>query len=960
MVRMFRTPLFFMLFLIASGRANAAPIFDRDVRPILKAHCFKCHGAKTRKGGLDLRTVAAIRRGGESGETLLAPKSPKKSHLWQLLVAKEMPPKGNKPLSSKQLSVIKQWIASSSFQRQAKPRRPELSKKQQIARQVEFIFEVKCWYCHGKREQKGGLDLRTRQSALKGGKNGPAIIAGNSATSLLVRKIQQNLMPPHLLRYKLSIKPINHQELRLIRQWIDAGAAEFPRPPEPIRDDGTLVSKSDRQWWSFQPPRVRPLPTLKKEYRGTNFIDVWVGKRLQTAKLRFAPAADRGVLIRRLHIDLWGLPPTAQQVLGFVNDKRPDAYGRLVDRLLSSPRFGERWAQHWLDAAGYADSEGSTSADFHYPLLYQYRDYVVRSHNNDRPYDQFLLQQLAGDELLNYAGQTALTQEMRDSLIATGFLRMCIDPTTSPETNFRIDRHQVLADTVEIVSSSLLGLTMRCARCHSHKYDPIPQRDYYRFQAIFAAAFTPHVWVKPKDRYIWLVSDKERKAIRKFNEDLQVKANQFLHERNILTFNYRVKQLRKNLARVPNRDAAALVVALKKPYGKPSAVELKLIDRIRKQLGLTDAKLRKAYSQFVKKEKSLNVEIAKLSKLKKDVPRAHGLTDMSTAARPFYLAKRGVWSNRGRRVLPNVPAVLNSASTPYNLKKPESKTTGHRLALARWLINKQHPLTARVMVNRMWRHYFARGIVATVGDFGRTGTRPTHPELLDQLAVEFMNGGWSMKRIHRLIVLSRTYRQSSVSRPAGMKVDPENQLLWRMPLRRKDAETIRDSILQVSQQLNSQMYGPGAGVSRRGDGQYITSGKVAYPRSVYVVHRRSTPLTLLSTFDAPRMTTNCVQRASSNVVSQALILVNGETTERAAKQLAGSLGGTSNAVALAYQRILTRPPTKDESLACQSFLREQQRRYVSSKKMKAKVARENAIADLCLVLLNSAEFLYVD
>ena len=365
-----------------------------------------------------------------------------------------------------------------------------------------------------------------------------------------------------------------------------------------------------------------------------------------------------------------------------------------------------------MNNPGYADSEGSASADTVYPLVYQYRDYVARAMNADNPYDRFLLEQLAGDELTDYRTLPRMTDELRDNLIATGYLRTCLDPTTSPETNFLYDRYQVLADTVEIVSSSLMGLTMRCARCHSHKYDPLPQRDYYRFTAIFAAAYTPNDWIKPLQRTMEMAGIEERQEIVAFNATI----NNHIHPINL--------------------KVAALTKEFQKRYQSENT-----------ETPAADVKtLKEKYKDFKEQAEKLDTDKQNLESQLRKPPQVQGLTDMRAEADPFYLLRRGEWNNRGRRVLSSVPAVLKRSPASFRVAKPfkEAPTTGARLAFAKWLTHADHPLTARVMVNRVWQHNFGRGIVATAEDFGKTGVLPSHPELLDWLAIEFVKNGWSI------------------------------------------------------------------------------------------------------------------------------------------------------------------------------------------------------------------------
>ncbi|MDA1052972.1 MAG: PSD1 and planctomycete cytochrome C domain-containing protein [Planctomycetota bacterium] len=880
--------------------------FEADVLPVLREHCLKCHGEKSRKGGLSLRTISGIVRGGESGEPIVVAGEAEKSRLIELVKAGEMPP-GAARLSDTEVQVLEHWINTAARQELATVDEA-LSPELLAARSVHFLFEVKCQPCHGRAKQEGGLDMRAMASILKGGKSGPALVRGKAAESLLLRRIHDDQMPPRDVRYKLSIRPVSEAEQELIRQWIDAGAIDPPPPPAEIDDDGLLVSEEDRQWWAFQSPVAAAIPSVTDRHQVRTPIDSFLLKELEAKGLNFSAEADRRTLIRRACVDLLGVTPAQEETQAYIDDIRPNAFERLIDRLLASPRYGERWGQHWLDAAGYADSEGSASADTVYPLVYQYRDYVIRAMNADKPYDRFLLEQLAGDELTDYRTVPRMTPELRDNLIATGYLRTCIDPTTSPETNFLHDRYQVLADTVEIVSSSLLGLTMRCARCHSHKYDPLPQRDYYRFTAIFAPAYTVHDWVKPQQRTIELAGVEDRREIAEFNA----------------TINNQIHPINLKIAELNEQDA-----------------------------------------DFQEQKEKLEADKKQLEAQLRSPPQAQGLTDMRPEAEPFYLLQRGEWNNRGRRVLPNVPAVLKRSIDAFQVTKPfaDAPTTGSRLAFANWLTHDDHPLTARVMVNRAWQHHFGQGIVPTAEDFGKTGVAPTHPQLLDWLAVEFVQSGWSVKHLHRLIMTSSAWRQQARVRDEAAAVDPENRLWWRMTLRRMDAEVVRDSMLAVAGKLDGKMFGAAVGVENLPDGQVITTDSAeGNRRSVYLLHRRSTPVTVLETFDAPRLTTNCIQRRTSNVVSQALLMLNSgfadQQADDLAKRVALQTDDQQQKIAAAYSAVLGRQPTARESALAHDFLGQQSERY--NVLNEAKDVHNGALVDLCLVLLNSAEFLYVD
>ncbi|MBC8355928.1 MAG: DUF1553 domain-containing protein [Planctomycetes bacterium] len=876
--------------------------FEPDVLPILRQHCLKCHSQKVRKGDLSLQSISGLARGGESGEPVVVPGEPAVSRLINLVKAGEMPPDGAR-LSDDDIEVLEAWI-NTAARKEFSTVNEALSPELLAARNVHFLFEVKCQPCHGRKKQEGELDMRSMASILRGGKSGPALVRGKASESLLLRRIHDDQMPPRDVRYKLSIRPVTETEQELIRDWIDGGAIDPPPPPGVIDDEGLLVSDADKQWWAFQSPSAGAIPNVADPQQERTEIDSFLLSKLESQGLSFSAKADRRTLIRRAYIDLLGIVPSPEATQAFVNDATPNAFDRLIERLLGSPRYGERWGQHWLDAAGYADSEGSASADTIYPLVYQYRDYVIRAMNAGKPYDRFLLEQLAGDELVDYRNVPRMTEQLRDNLVATGYLRTCIDPTTSPETNFLYDRYQVLADTVEIVSSSLMGLTVRCARCHSHKYDPLPQRDYYRFTAIFAAAYTPSDWVKPQQRTMELAGVEDRREIAEFNA----------------TINNQIHPINLQIAALSEKDA-----------------------------------------EFKKQKESLEAEKKKLETQLRKPPQVQNLTDLRPDADPFYLLRRGEWNNRGRRVLPNVPTVLKRSPESFQIARPfdDAPTTGSRLALARWLTQDDHPLTARVIVNRVWQHHFGRGIVPTAENFGKTGVAPTHPELLDWLAVEFVNNDWSIKQLHRLIMTSNAWRQQSRRRDAGAAIDPDNHLLWRMPLQRMDAEVIRDSMLAVAGRLDGKMFGSAVGVKSLPDGQVMTEDTAeGNRRSVYLLHRRSTPVTVLETFDAPRLTTNCIQRHTSNVVSQSLLMLNSGFADRQATSLAKVISvktsDRSQQVTAAYEAVLGRDPKESESELAIGFLRQQTDRY------EANDSTGTALVDLCLVLLNSSEFLYVD
>ncbi len=447
----------------------------------MQANCLRCHGPETKKASLDLSTAAGIRAGGESGE-ILDPQNLAESVLYEYVHERIMPPEDEGELSDDEIATITTWITSGADLGES----PVTAEQTLTQHDVLPTLLLRCAICHGRQRREGGLDVRTVSALLTGGETGPAIVPGKPDESLLVRKIHAGEMPPRKTLAFYSVKPVADHELEAIRKWIASGAPEVDVPPDvATTQPDPLVSDADRRFWAFQAPRSPDVPAVQDDDQVRSPIDAFLLAKLAENGLTFSATTDRTTLIRRVHFDLLGLPPDPADVDDFVNDEDPDAYARLIDRVLASPHYGERWGQTWLDVAGYADSEGIQHADDIRPHAWRYRDYVIRAFNDDKPYDRFLLEQLAGDELVDVEHAAEITPEMADSLVATAFLRLAPDATYSPITGFVPDRLEVIDDEIEVFSSAVLGLTIKCARCHSHKFDPIPQRDYYRLAAVF-------------------------------------------------------------------------------------------------------------------------------------------------------------------------------------------------------------------------------------------------------------------------------------------------------------------------------------------------------------------------------------------------------------------------------------------------------------------------------------------
>jgi len=786
---------------VLSDDEEVAPRIDADtfktqVEPILKAKCYRCHGSETRKADLNLSTPEGLLRGGESGG-ILDRERPHEGVLYEYVHERYMPPEGEGELSDEEVSIICRWIESGAAIEHdaAKPR--ELTQHDALP-----ILRLRCAICHGAQRQQADFDIRSRHSLLKGGKSGVALIPGNPDDSLLLKRIKAGEMPPHKDLAKYSVKPVSPTELETLTEWIRGGAPlKHIEPNVATTEFDRLVSDDDRQFWSFQPPRAPSIPAVRNSERTRNPVDAFVLAHLERAGLSLSPEADRQTLIRRAYFDLIGLPPQPEDVEVFLADPRSDAFERLVDRLLESQHYGERWGQYWLDAAGYSDSEGVQHADVIRKHAWRYRDYVIRAFNDDKPYDRLLLEQLAGDELVDYENADEITPALYDNLVATGFLRMGPDGSYSPITGFVPDRLEIVDDAIEVLSSTVMGLTIKCARCHTHKFDPLPQRDYYRLAAVFKGAFDEHDWLVPQK-----------------SGDTHVRVLPFVTARE----------------REQWRAAGA----------KPE-----------------------------------------------DQPMIRALWDRGNPS-PTYVLQRGSYLTPGLLVGPGVPSMLTDGKTPFRFEPPwpGATKTGRRLAFARWITRRDHPLTARVMVNRIWKHHFENGLVKTLDNFGTTGARPSHPKLLDWLAVRFVDEVWSIKQMHRLIMTSAVYRQSSEVTSETEEIDPDNRLLSRMPLKRMDGEVLRDSLLAVAGRLDATPFGPPDSLQVRGDG--LVTGKSrslgdrTWRRSIYLTKRRTQPVTILQNFDIPTMNPNCITRTESIVAPQALHLNNNQLVRELAVSLA--------------------------------------------------------------------------
>jgi hypothetical protein len=716
---------------------------------------------------------------------------------------------------------------------------------------IEPTLVAECYCCHSAKAEKvrGGLLLDSRAGLLRGGDSGPVIVPGNSGESLLIQAIRHDdglAMPPK--------KPkLPEPTIADFATWVDQGALD-PREEMTTAAGGPQPAEA-RRHWSFQPVGKVITPRVADAAWVRTPVDAFILAKLEERRWQPAPPASRADWIRRVTFDVIGLPPSPEDVEAFVNDPAPDAFERVVDRLLSSPHYGERWAQHWLDVVRYAETEGF-EYDRAVPGAWRFRDYVVNSLNADKPFDRFLVEQIAGDEL---------APEDPECRTAAVFHRLGPVRRNAGNPEIALSRNEVLTERTDIIGAAFLGLTVGCARCHNHKLEPISQQDYYRLQAYLAATEEDNIALAP---------DEQRKA----------------WEAKTRTLKRAIQSLR---------------------------------DQARRAVGAEKERLS---SRIEAEEDRLPPPLPTIPSTRNDFGRRTAV----------HVLKRGVWENKGERVGPRPPSVL----VPDDQPELPADVADPRTRLARWLASPDHPLTARVIVNRLWQHHFGAGLVKTVNDFGTRGDRPSHPELLDWLAATLVEGGWRLKPIHRLLLLSNTYRQSSQSPRTAEpgRSDPEKRWLWRFNRRRLSAEEIRDAMLAVSGRLNLKAGGPSVMAPvdpelvrllyKPAQWQVAKDATEHDRRSIYLIAKRNLRLPFFETFDAPTLSTSCPRRESSTHAPQALELLNGRVSGDLAGSFARRLeretgGRPESAVERAFLLALGRPPTPEERTLSLAFLREQ-------------------------------------
>jgi hypothetical protein len=718
----------------------------------------------------------------------------------------------------------------------------------------------------------------------------------------------------------------------------------------------------------LQPLHRPAVPPVRGGAWLRNPVDAFILSRLGAAGLKPSPPADRATLLRRVTFDLTGLMPAPAEVEAFLADNSAGAYEKLVDRLLTSPHFGERWAQHWLDIVRYADTDGF-KLDRVRPNAFRYRDWVIRAFNDDLPYDRFMRLQLAGDET---------EPNHPDALAASGFYRLPAEDVSA--SNFRLVRQNLLDDVTDVFGVAFLGLTVGCARCHDHKFDPISQKDYYRLQAFFAP-------VVHRDLPL---ADAPTRAEHARREEAWELATRGVRAEIAALLDPLRQQLFQELVETFDPDTRT---ALQTPAVLRTPLQEELATLASHQIEQRSARLYRRLAPPARaRYEALKKRLASYDGIKPPpLPVAAAIADVGPLAPPTHRLCGGNYLRPREEVFPAVPAFLDGTRPAFQPPDAPAGNTGRRVALAEWLRRPDHPLTGRVIVNRIWQHHLGRGIVGTPNDFGAMADPATHPELLDWLATELVCGGWDLKRIHRLIVTSATYRQASdpEQNPAAGRAaqfDPEDSLLWHARVKRREAESIRDSALQASGELNVRLYGPAARPELPAavmDSRYAwdpdSRPEDRNRRSIYVLARRNMPYPLFAAFDLPDRHNSCPARASTITAPQALAMLNSQFMLARARGLAARLlaahgEDTRGLVRGAYRILFGREPVPDELVSAQRFIDRQARLFpavsrsagdplpalTGSTSASMSAPRAAAVVDYCHALLNSAEFLYVD
>ncbi len=795
------------------------------------------------------------------------------------------------------------------------------------------VLQKHCFKCHGDDPEKvkGGLNLATRAAILQGGDSGPAVDLAQPAASLLLKAIHYQddayKMPP---KGKLP-----DADLATLEKWVKAGL------PVPKARMGTaqapphksLITEEAKKYWAYQPVKRPAVPQVTQaNWTIRNPIDAFIAAQWQAKGLQPVGPADRATLIRRAYYDLIGLPPTPEQIDAFVASTEANAWEKLIDQLLASPHYGEKWGRHWLDVVRYAETNGY-ERDGPKPFAWRYRDYVIQSFNADKPYTQFIIEQLAGDELEGFHPE---------AIIATGYYRLGLwDDEPADPLQALYDGYD---DIIATTGQAFLATTINCARCHEHKADPIPQADYYKLLAFFRD-------IKPYSL--------TRDVRSPFNlTDITPPAERAKYEAELKQRDARLAEVKKAMEAIEDQIIKTLPAedqrAAEGP-DRPQVVRTKVIPKLSGSPKEQYAALRKERTELEKKPVPAGQLLAlSVNNCDRTPPATHVLI-------------RGSPQAPGKQVQPGFPEVLGLPDPIIPPPRPGQKSSGRRTVLARWIASPDNPLTARVFVNRVWQYHFGKGIVPTANDFGKLGEPPTHPELLDWLASEFMDGGWKLKRLHKLIMMSNTYQLSSAADTENLRIDPANNFLWRFNMRRLTAEEVRDSMLAVSGTLNLKQFGPStypkipkevlAGQSVPGQGWPTSPPEEANRRSIYAHVKRSLRVPILIGFDQPDPDSSCPVRYVTTVPTQSLGLLNGEFANEQAELFAQRLqkersGDLAAQVTRAIRLTTGRKPTAEEVKADVAFIRRLQDNH--------QLTEKQALTQYCLLCLNTNEFIYLD
>ncbi len=780
---------------------------------------------------------------------------------------------------------------------------------------IRPLLAAKCAECHGTSNSANNLRVDSRAAFIAGGDGGPVVVPGDVDNSLLMRTVRGETPaspPEHLLP---------QDEVDALARWVADGAI-WPEHPLPIRGATETISEQDRAWWAFRPLTKPALPTITNDAASINPVDRFIFRRLAERGMTPAPRATQEELVRRVYFDVLGLPPTPDEITAFVDDPSPNAWENLVDRLLDDPRYGEHWARFWLDLVRYAESDG-WNKDSYRPNLWRYRDYVVNAFNHDKPYPQFVREQLAGDEI---------EDDNPEHLIATGFLRLGIY-----EYNQRDAKGQwndIMNEMTDVAGDVFLGLSMSCSRCHDHKFDPIPQSDYFSLRAFFE----PIVW-----RDDVPAATEAQQAQWRSQQAVWEETAPLLHAAiDALCAPYYKRKWDSTVDKFPLDIQACFY----KPQEERTSWEHQMAYLVSRQFYEEGTPALNAMSKRDKEKlAALEKRLAKFDKLKPPpLPQAMSVTDFDGTPSPTVPPG----GDAGDAVAPSFLSVLSTDAPGEDLERPGiPDSTGRRTALAEWIGRPDNPVTTRVFVNRIWQQHFGRGIATTPNDFGRMGQPPTHPELLDWLTATFVENGWSMKHLHKLILMSSTWQQSATHPSADeyQLKDPGDNLYWRAPVRRLSAEQLRDAMLLASGELDLKLGGP--------------SVKADTPRrALYVRSLRNSPDEFLHAFDRANGLTSVAVRDNTTTPTQALLMLNnnyvlGRSAALAERLLARESATPWDLLSDAFRLTWGRAPTTNELAKAEAFV-------IPVPEPESPVLDEKRLTDFCHVLFNSNEFMYLD